>query len=368
MTVMIRVDASPLIGSGHVMRCLTLARMMRERGADCRFICAENEGNLVGRIRGEGFSVEVIPPTLTLLSRYEAHLIDETAWRSDAESVVGVLRRMGVRPDWLIVDHYSLDARWEAIVRPWVQRVFVIDDLANRPHDCDLLLDQNLFEEMSTPGSGRYDEWVSTACVKRLGLEYLLLRPEFHEAKRGLARQSGASLRRVLISFGSGDFTGETMKSLEALAGEEFSSLEIDIILGPLQVDKEKILSRYSERSRWHFHQSPSSVAALMSRADLALGAGGTTSYERCFLGLPSLMISVADNQRELASRLDRLGVAVHLGWHRDVTTEVIREKVREMIRHPEERSRIQQISLNLFKSSFSYLGHPLLKDLGLAI
>ncbi|HPZ14727.1 MAG TPA: UDP-2,4-diacetamido-2,4,6-trideoxy-beta-L-altropyranose hydrolase, partial [Bacillota bacterium] len=201
--IVIRTDASPAIGTGHVMRCLTLANALARKGVGVSFICREHEGNLCDLIEEQGFTVHRLPAPE---SSFEADATPAhaawlgAAWQEDARQTGAVIRTLGIKPTWLVVDHYGLDYRWEEALRPLVGRIFVIDDLADRAHDCDLLLDQNLFADMQT----RYAGKVPADCRLLLGPEYALLQPIYAELHDRIPPREGP-VRRILISFGGAD-------------------------------------------------------------------------------------------------------------------------------------------------------------------
>jgi len=145
MNILIRVDSSNAIGSGHVMRCLTLADSLREKGCNCQFVCRNHPGNLSALIQEKGYRVTLLPLQEFQVEAYPHHADWVGAdWQIDAKETGSLIATLETPPAWLVIDHYGLDARWETSLRPAVGRIFVIDDLADRTHDCDCLLDQNL--------------------------------------------------------------------------------------------------------------------------------------------------------------------------------------------------------------------------------
>ena len=204
MNIIFRTDASLDIGTGHFMRCLTLADALRERGAECRFVCREHAGNLLDVIRQRGFEAYGLPlgDAVTAKSDVSDNLLPLHAawlgadWASDAEQTLAAIG--DTKFDWLIVDHYALDARWEHRLRCSCHRLMVIDDLADRVHDCDLLLDQNLGRTAAD-----YKERVPATCTVLAGAQYALLRPEFAALRAySLERRAHPKLKRLLITMG----------------------------------------------------------------------------------------------------------------------------------------------------------------------
>jgi UDP-2,4-diacetamido-2,4,6-trideoxy-beta-L-altropyranose hydrolase len=176
MFVIFRVDSSNAIGSGHVMRCLTLADALREKGCTCQFVCRNHLGKLSALIQEKGYRVTLLPLQEFQVEAYPRHVAWVGAdWRTDAKETGALIATLETPPDWLVVDHYGLDARWETSLRPGVGRIFVMDDLVDRQHDCDLLLDQNLVANRAS----RYVGKVPKHAGLMLGPEYALLQPQY---------------------------------------------------------------------------------------------------------------------------------------------------------------------------------------------
>ena len=172
MHVAIRTDAAVNIGSGHVFRSLVLAAAFRDQGVVTSFLCRTQEGDLCSFIETLGYSVHRLPCTETAAN-------SETAWEQDAAQCRLAIEASGTRPDWIVVDHYGLDYRWERSLRTLAEHVFVIDDLANRRHDCDVLLDQNF----NSPLHSRYAQLLPTGAKCLLGTSYALLGAAFRDRK-----------------------------------------------------------------------------------------------------------------------------------------------------------------------------------------
>jgi len=311
MNVVFRVDASVQMGTGHVMRCLTLAEELRRFGHRCIFICREHTGNLGDLIENKGFFIHL----LSALSGFNPALeSDNTAhaewlgvsWRIDAEQTLVALDAMKV--DWLIIDHYALDARWERLLAKAVGQIMVIDDLADRDHACDLLLDQNLGREV-----GDYDYKVPNHCVRLVGPRYALLRPEFAELREtSLQRRVKPKVKRILITLGGVDANNITGKVLNTLANSFLPrTTELDIVMGATAPHLEEI-RELSNRLPFQAKVSVNvnDMAERMRLADISIGAAGSTSWERCCLGLPSIIVILAENQRAIGNALAKNGCA----------------------------------------------------------
>lgn len=332
--VAFRVDASLQIGSGHVMRCLSLAGELRRRGVGAVFISRELDGDLRRHCRDVGF------PVLTLAApsapyrprqgdlRHASWL--EATWESDAADTALALERVALRPARLAVDSYALDRRWETTLRDRVGAILAIDDLADRPHDCDLLLDQNLQEAMDA----RYDALLPAGCRRLLGPRYALLRPEFLEA--GGERVPRRGIKRIHVFFGGSDLANETQKALLAIASLKRPDLEVDLVLGAANPHREAIESYCRGASNVVLHSGVRDMARLMAAADCAIGAGGSSTWERCCLGLPALVIALAQNQVPIATACHRAGACRYLGASAEVTVAQIAAALRELLQDPD--------------------------------
>lgn len=324
--VAIRVDSSEQIGSGHLMRCLTLAERLRKDGADVHFISRDLAGSLNHLVREQGFSVHILP-------RHADHpaLTGYAAWLTvpqavDAEETAAILRQL-FSVGQLVVDSYALDVAWEHSLRPLVREIFVIDDLANRPHDCDVLLDQNYYREMRH----RYDGLVPPHCKLLLGPRHALLREEFYEAREHLRERDGV-LRRILVFYGGSDVTRETEKAIRALVQLQLPSVAVDVVVGGSNSRRAYIKELCAAHDFLHYHCQVSNMAELMAHADLCLGAGGTTTWERCFLGLPAIVTAVAENQIQICEDCAEAGYICYLGRWDEVTEEDLAKTVQKCI------------------------------------
>jgi len=285
----IRADAAPEIGTGHVMRCLRLAAVLRANGGKVRFVCRELTGSLRDRIEAEGCEVIMLPPS--------AIWPDEGA---DAKAVQAQLAGTGC--DWLIVDHYTLGAGWERSMRAAARRIMVIDDLC-RPHDCDVLLDQNFH---AAPDN-RYDGKLPAGAITLLGPRYALLADEFAPIVPPSLRDG--QVRRILVSLGGVDQVDATSVVLDALDMAGRHGAAIDVVIGAAHPRRDQIVARCAAMADTICHIETREMAALITAADIAIGAGGTSTWERCALGLPTLALCVAENQRNLIAHASRAGL-----------------------------------------------------------
>lgn len=309
-SILFRTDASLDIGTGHVMRCLTLAEALRERGASCRFVCRAHPGNLIDLIRQRGFAVHALlhDPNWRpseLAPAYASWLGAD--WRTDAEQTKVGAGATAV--DWLTVDHYALDARWERQLRPVCRKLMVIDDLADRDHDCDVLLDQNLGRHAEN-----YVSLVLRSCTVLAGPRYALLRPEFAALRPySLIRRSSPQFKHLLIAMGGVDMDDATGKVLDALRICPLpEDCRITVVMGSHAPWLAQVRTKAATMPRpTEVQVNIRDMAILMADSDLAIGAAGSTSWERCCLGLPTIVILLAKNQFENGKALEAAGLAI---------------------------------------------------------
>lgn len=317
MKVVFRTDASQVIGSGHVMRCLTLAHALKGQGVDILFICRAHPGNLITLIRDEGFICSELPVQdgWTHDSASHATWLGAPAER-DAAHTSALISSSGIA-DWLIIDHYGIGLTWERLVRPVCRHLMVIDDLADRDHDCDLLLDQNLVVNPLE----RYLNRIEDRCGKLLGARYALLQPDY-AAHRGLARIRSPEVRSVFAYFGGADTVNLAGRVIQAFIAKATPDVSLDVVVAPSSPYWHEIQLQTENDDRIKLHGFVPSLAFLMNKADVAFGAGGMTSWERCCLGLPAYVVTLADNQLAGTAELVRQGVVRHVG-HISTVSEI---------------------------------------------
>jgi UDP-2,4-diacetamido-2,4,6-trideoxy-beta-L-altropyranose hydrolase len=319
MQVCFRADASLDIGSGHVMRCLTLADALVHRGASVRFIARAHEGHLADTIRQRGHQLDLLPTGVNgqSVTGGLTHAPWLGATQEDDAAATGAIL-VGQVMDWMVVDHYALDHRWESSLRGHCRNLMVIDDLADRRHDCDLLLDQNLGRDASD-----YAAWVPEACRVMIGPAHALLRPEF-AAWRGRSLERRSLIREIetiLVNLGGVDKDNVTLRVLEALQACDLPQrCRIVVVMGAKAPGLSSVKSKALEMP-WPTEVlvSAGNMAELMASADLAIGAAGSTAWERCCLGLPSLLFVLADNQHMICAALAKLGAAQALRANADL-------------------------------------------------
>lgn len=308
MRVVIRVDASIKIGTGHVMRCLTLADALRDNGNEVYFICRRHEGNLIDFIESKKYQVFTLAVThQTSLHSESDELLAHAHWLGATQKEdSGVCKPIVValQPDWIIVDHYALDYRWQEVLQEHTAKLLVIDDLADRKHSCQLLLDQTFGRQAKD-----YKPLVPETCTLLLGSQYALLRPEFSQWRDfSLKRRAKPEFKKLLISLGGVDAENVTSRVLEAVNDfEQLKDVDITVVMGPTSPHLVSV-QRLVEELPFNIKVTVnvSDMAELMANSDLAIGAAGATTWERCCLGLPSILLVVADNQRKVAETLSK--------------------------------------------------------------
>ena len=304
MTIVFRVDASLKIGIGHVMRCLALAQVLKKNSINVEFICRLHEGNLVDRIRLSGFHVHEL---VVYHEVVEDHKLVHSHWlgsaqRQDAEDCINIIEKKNI--NWLIVDHYAIDEEWQNTLKPHCQKIMVIDDLSDRKHHCDILLDQT-FGRLKKDYLGL----VPKNCQLLLGSKYALLRPEFAKWRKfSLDRRRKLEFKNLIISMGGVDadnFTGQVLKSLKTCFLPK--SLNVSVIMGKNAPHTESIIAMLNSiPCLTKIEIDVHNMAEIMSNADLAIGAAGTSSWERCCLGLPTIQLVIAGNQKTIAKILEK--------------------------------------------------------------
>jgi UDP-2,4-diacetamido-2,4,6-trideoxy-beta-L-altropyranose hydrolase len=309
MQLVIRADASTEIGGGHVMRCLRLAQVFRKHGYDVSFLCRAYPGDMCSYISDH--AMEVLPISGG---------IDQ---QSDAKSCQ---KNINGKADVLIVDHYKLDAAWEKQMRSVCNVLLVIDDLWNRKHDCDILLDQNLLQ-----GENPYQSLVSGQCHFLLGPKFALLDASFDDVSPYVSTR--LRCRRVLLFFGSGDPKNYTATVLEELADRD---VLVDVVIGQANPNRD-VLETLCRDTGAQLHVQTNRMAELMTKADLLLGAGGTSHLERCSVGLPAVVTAMADNQIRLSCDLANAGTCKYLGKEEDVSRHHWRVALDSLVSSPEE-------------------------------
>lgn len=359
MNVFFRVDASIEMGSGHLMRCLTLAEQLKEKGVDVSFISRNHEGNLFNLIIEKGFKLYQLPRVGTNKIKPQTQHSQWLGvnWDVDVNETIEILKN-NLKPDWLIIDHYAIDEAWEKQVRPFVKNIMVIDDLADRPHDCDILLDQNYYLNMKE----RYRGLIPSTCQTLLGPQFVLLRPEFIKAREKLRKRNG-DIKKIFVFFGGTDPTNETKKALAAIKRINKSDITADVVVGASNPHKKDIESYCnSNMMNATYYCQTDKIAELMAKADLAIGGGGTTTWERCYMGLPAIVVSLADNQIETNEILAQKRIIKYLGKAEEISEDIWYRNINELMSCPDYVSELSKNALNLMDNSLNNILVELLR------
>jgi len=308
LRIAFRVDASSHIAYGHFMRCLTLADSLNHECHQILFLCRQLPLHLQQMVIRKGYSLSVFVKASVdekLDDLQYSHWLG-VSQRYDALDSLKAMEN-GVW-DWVIIDHYGIDHRWERMVRSKAKNILVIDDLADRQHECDALIDQNLYYNMMD----RYASLVPSACHLFLGPKFAFLRPEFHILRKKIKMRSG-NIKNILVYFGGVDLDNNTMVAIEALMclreeNASYEKLQIVVVIGAQHPVLEQIKS-ICEEQNFSFHIQTEKMAELMSRADLAIGAGGISTFERLYMRLPAILKITESNQRVPLTYMKSIGL-----------------------------------------------------------
>lgn len=283
--ILFRADARPELGGGHIMRCLSLARALAAHGHEIAFASTAGSADLVPALGRSGF------PVLTARSATDFDLPDD--WDGGADAI--------------FVDLYTSTAADETRMRETAPVIAAIEDLPGRVHDCDLLVDQG-FDRTVTGYAGRVPGGTSLL----LGPDMAPLRPDFAALRAAsLARRAAApGLSRLLISMGLTDVGGISAR-LVALARANLPGLPIDVILGPLATSLPALQQAAKSDPALNVLVDVENMAERVMAADLAIGAGGGSALERCVLGVPSIVVVLAENQRPAARAMASAGATL---------------------------------------------------------
>jgi len=348
MRIIIRVDASTDIGTGHVIRCLTLATSLKKNQHEVTFICRDLSGNLISHIEQDGFDVITLTQADDASDNndYVSHAgWLKVGWQTDADESSRSLSNVG-DIDWIIIDHYALDKRWESELRHHSRFMMAIDDLADREHDVDILLDQNLYPDMEK----RYAHLVTEVCLMLIGPQYTLLREEFTSLLADIEPRT--QLKNLLVFFGGVDAQNLTMKTIDAIQQLD-KNLNVTVIIGNTNPHKQALFDRCSKSENIQCFHNVTNMAQLMLKADLAIGAGGTTTWERCYLGLPAIVVTLAHNQAAVNRAVAEQGACI-LAGDTTVTENEIKTQLSGIIDNPEF---IHEISVSALAIMQNHLG-----------
>jgi UDP-2,4-diacetamido-2,4,6-trideoxy-beta-L-altropyranose hydrolase len=323
-----RADSSTRLGIGHMVRCQNLAIALREQGAEVSFICRPLPGNIAAQAIACGFVVHFLPDSVV-------------EWEADAQASAALIANQGP-VDWLVVDHYELGHLWERALANVTRAILAVDDLANRPHECAVLLDQNFYKDCEA----RYADLVPVGCRKLLGPRYAILSTAFQDLKSPQPRFG--QLSRLFVFFGGTDPDNETSKAIAAIRKLGRADLAVDIVMSAANPHQQAIRELATQLPNAKCHVQIETIHELMLAADLALGAGGTATWERLRAGLPCITIAIADNQFETARDLGDAGYIDFLGESANVSVDDIASAIEVFATHPSMLEQMSRLGLSL--------------------
>ncbi|MDR1057389.1 MAG: UDP-2,4-diacetamido-2,4,6-trideoxy-beta-L-altropyranose hydrolase [Coxiellaceae bacterium] len=326
MNIVIRVDSSLEIGIGHFMRCLTLADTLRKFGSHVRFVCRHIMPQLNELLVKSEHDILLLEGKDPSILESELEYVGWLGVNQEFDAIETLKVLAGSRWNWVIVDHYALDYRWEDIIKKGsAAKILVIDDLFDKRHICDIFLNQNVINNIEFLCDYKLPE----NTIRLIGPRYALLRDEFFTARSKVEFRSGP-IKNILVSFGGIDINNVTSKVLKAFSLDQELCVNIDVVIGAEHPCIDSIRTVCATKG-YTCHVQPDKISELMLAADLAIGAGGSTSWERCCLALPSVIISVADNQVPIVQELDRAGAAMYLGNESVITDKIISKTLDEL-------------------------------------
>lgn len=326
MKVGFRVDASYQIGSGHLVRCLSLAKELREKNIESIFITKKNKGDLISLIIKNKFKFTII--------NYKKKSNDDLLnWKLDAIETAKKIKNKGITH--LIIDHYGIEKKWEEYLNDFVNKIIVIDDLADRKHFCDILIDNSLPKK-------NYLKLVPSHSKILVGPEFIFLDKSFIEERSKMKKIENEKEEKkhiFYVSYGASDITQETIKTIIALKKlKNKISFEAKIIVGKNNKQKKKIKELcYKDKKNFSYFEQPFNVANIMSKCSIGIGSPGTTTWERCFMGLPSILISVAENQIKIGNACNDLNIAMYVGNSAKISSDSLRKIIMRFLQSPKK-------------------------------
>jgi UDP-2,4-diacetamido-2,4,6-trideoxy-beta-L-altropyranose hydrolase len=338
-SVIVRVDASPEIGTGHFMRCFTLAKKLSEMNASIHFISRHMPKYFVSILKEANFQFSFLYSELGS----NINELPHSAWLgvSQEQDALQTLSFLHELVDLIIVDHYALDAKWENYVRYRTKKIMVIDDLADRSHSCDFLLDQNFFFDAQK----RYEDLVPSYCMKFFGPEFALLRDEFIFFREKAIVRDG-NVKKILVLMGGIDKFNITFKVIQAINNLNYP-IDVDVVVGK-QHPALQVINDLCQNKSYRFFIQPNNLAQLMTESDISIGSSGSTSWERCAVGLPTICFTQASNQIPIADNLERFGIIVNGGSGVTASVDEISKTIKNVIDNPKLVKLLSKRSMNL--------------------
>lgn len=327
MKIAFRVDASETVGFGHLSRCINLAEELRNRGCEILFVTREDALKSYKVLENRLFETVLLPaPEIPGTPHENSSSLSLRSEIDDADETIQALD--GFKPSWLVVDSYDLGKNFEAKLRPHTEKIAVIDDLPDREHDCDLFIDQNYTDrtvESISPRLHRCDQVL-------IGPRFAMLDAKIQDARKNLPSKN-LRIQRIFVFCGGADPNNLTQKVVDALRGDEFSSIAIDVVVGA-QNESFEVDVTAADLKNFNFQPASDDYLTTLQQADLAIGAGGTSTWERMCLGIPSIVVSIAANQEPACKRLRDENLINFLGDQEQVSSALVADGVRESLKN----------------------------------
>jgi UDP-2,4-diacetamido-2,4,6-trideoxy-beta-L-altropyranose hydrolase len=323
MKLLIRVDASIQIGTGHAMRCLALAQAWQNAGDNAIFAMATKVPGLEARLRSEGIEYVYFPVPL--------------GSAEDAKNTASLVQQVG--SSWVIADGYHFKTEYQKIIKDYNLCLIVVDDYGHADdYYADFILNQNIYAREELYHARKpYTQLL-------LGMDYALLRREFWQW-RGWKHSHPTVASKLLITLGGSDPDNVTFKVIQALQQVDVKGLEAVVVVGGSNPYYEQLQLASQESScPICVKRNVTNMPELMAWADVAISAGGSTSWELAFMGVPSLIMIIADNQRLSVETLSKMGVFINLGWHQDVSVIKIADALSKLLVDTKNRVQMTQI------------------------
>lgn len=357
MNIAFRVDSSSIIGSGHLMRCLALAKSFNQLNTRVAIVTREYATSLVRKLKN---TEQIVWSLLADHNKEKNITADLNTWlqgtpQDDVNEMYDILP---FKPDVIITDHYGINADWESLVKQRGAKVIAIDDLANRTHNCDILIDANLVDNYTI----RYNKIVPPKAKLLLGPQYAFIKDQMVNQKKIRERRY---IQNIFIFYGASNQTLEVNKVLSALSAN--SEIKFHVILGTKKIYQSDLTQKYAQNSNILFYEFIDDLSELLNLSDIAFAAGGTNTWERCLFGLPTLVTTVAENQVKIAQYLDKIGCIRYLGTSKSVSIDDIRSAFKNIQEHPEQQAEISRKSAEIMKEAVGIdkLASILLKEIG---
>ncbi len=300
MMIIFRVDSSNNIGGGHLTRCINIANQLKKRNINSIFLCQDLPGLDIKLLKIYNIKYKLLP--------------ENKNFKKDAKETIKFLIDQKLNPDCLVIDHYEIDIDWENMLRKYTSKICVIDDLADKKHTCDFLINPVFGIKPST-----YKKLINSSCQLFLGSDYIMLRPEFAEMKnKSLNKFESIEVKDVHLFFSSNDKNGLTIKYSNLLL-DNFPEINIHISVGNnfLELRKLKQLAFHNKRINWK--QNNLNIEKQMAKCQIAIGTPGMITWERACLGIPSIQLGIKDFQDSILNELDALGICKWIGPEKEI-------------------------------------------------